>query len=368
MTDRYFEEGEARARALGNRGPLELDAQGMLARHVLDTYWREGFYVFEGVVQPDELRELVTDFESVLDRAPRASGAHEDARGRPAIGTDFERPSFKFARPLSDPNGGTGEIGGRYQAKMVEHAPPPGAPTQVVLQMSGILQLMDSALRLYGHPQLLRVAEQINGPDFTPFTDTIWVKQPGLGASVSWHQDGTTHWDNPELDAGTHGFNFMVQLYGTTPQNALWVVPGTHHDGKIDIRERLATTGGTDRLPDAVPMLCQPGDVAICNRQVLHGSFANTSEHPRATFVFGFHRRASVLGAQGWWSETPYDDARILARSRIIALAVDARRQRFPTEVAYEHAALAEAGVVAHWDEAARESVLKNYNLNDLGI
>ena len=53
--------------------------------------------------------------------------------------------------------------------------------------MSGILQLGDSFLRLYGHPRLLAIAEQINGPDFTPFTDTIWVKPAGLGASVAWH-------------------------------------------------------------------------------------------------------------------------------------------------------------------------------------
>lgn len=30
---------------------------------------------------------------------------------------------------------------------------------------SGALQLMDAYLRLYGHPRLLTVAEQINGPD-----------------------------------------------------------------------------------------------------------------------------------------------------------------------------------------------------------
>lgn len=367
MTDSYYVEGERRAFELGNRGPIEFNADGKLRDGILDAYWRTGFYVFEGVVRGDELDELIADFEHALERAPSSSESSTDAKGRPPIGAEFERRSFRFVKPLSDPHGGTPSTFGRYPAKMSEPEPPPDAPEEVILQLSGILQLMDSGLRLYGHPQLLSVAEQINGPDFTPFTDTIWVKEPGLGASVAWHQDCTTHWDNPEMDQGTHGFNFMMQLYDTTPGNALWVVPGTHKVGKIDIVARLEANGGSDRLPDAVPMLCQAGDVAICNRQVLHGSFANTSPAMRATFVFGFHRRASVLGVKGWAPE-PYDETRIHARSRLIALAVDARQQRFPDEPRYVYQPLVDEVEDNRWNDGAREHLLKNYNLNDLGI
>ena len=56
--------------------------------------------------------------------------------------------------------------------------------------MGGMCQIMDSGLRLYGHPDLLAVAASINGDDFVPYNDAIFVKQPGLGGSVSWHQDG----------------------------------------------------------------------------------------------------------------------------------------------------------------------------------
>ncbi|MGB1682545.1 MAG: phytanoyl-CoA dioxygenase family protein, partial [Acidimicrobiales bacterium] len=81
------------------------------------------------------------------------------------------------------------------------------------------------------HPQLLAAAASINGPDFVPYNDAIFVKKPGLGASVGWHQDGATHWDNPAWHPDIHGFNFQVQLYPTTAANALWVVPGSHHHG-----------------------------------------------------------------------------------------------------------------------------------------
>ena len=367
MHEDYYFEGEQRALSLGNRGPMAFNANGALRADIAEAYWESGFYVFEGAVRGDELNELVADFEGVLARAPVSSTSQTDATGRPAIGSELELPSFRFAKPLSDPYGGTSVSGGRYQAKMIEPEAPDDAPDEVLLNISSPLQLMDSALRLYGHPDLLRIAEQINGPDFTPFSESIWVKQPGWGPSVAWHQDGTTHWDNPDLDDGTHGFNFMLQLYGSRPANALWVVPGTHNQGKIDIKALVAANGGSDRLPDAVPMLCNAGDVAICNRQVLHGSFANTSSAMRATYVFGFHRRASVLGVQGRGKKR-YDEARIHQRSRLIALAADARRQRFPDGPSYIYRPLARELDDNRWNDTTREGVLKNYNLNDLGI
>ena len=154
----------------------------------------------------------------------------------------------------------------------------------------------------------------INGDDFVPYNDATFVKQPGLGGSVSWHQDGVTHWDNPEWDSGIHGFNFQVQLYDTSARSCLWVVPGTHTEGKIDIKTRVANNNGSEKLPDAVPLYCNAGDVTIVNRQALHGSFANTSDDLRISLTFGFHRRRSVLGATGALSESEsvrYDEERI---------------------------------------------------------
>ena len=59
--------------------------------------------------------------------------------------------------------------------------------------------------------------------------------------------------------------------------------------------ERVAANDGSTRLPDAVPMLCEPGDVAVQNRQCLHGSFANASPDARITFVWGFFPRDSII-------------------------------------------------------------------------
>ncbi len=368
----YFAEGKKRAMSLGNRGPLNVNPDGTIADDILEQYNRYGFYILEGLVSPTELDEIHQDVKHLFERAPVDSGSNLDSQGRPAITTEFERSTFQFAKPLSDPMGGTNAAHGRYPVKMSELKACDDAPNEVILQVNGNLQMMDSCLRLYGHPQLLQLAEAVNCSDFTPFTDALWVKEPGLGAAVAWHQDGWTHWQNPDLDRDTHGFNFMAQLYKTTPANALWVVPESHDSGKIDIKSVIEENHQSDQLPGAVPMLCEAGDVAICNRQILHCSFPNNSPDPRTTFVFGFHRRASVLNAKGWdfMSKKPtrYDAERIHQRSRIITLAIDARQQRFPDEPRYNYQPLAGQEEENRFNAETRQSLLKNYNQTDLGI
>ncbi len=82
----YQRDGETRAYALGNRGPIRLGADGRLERDILDAYWKHGFYVFENVVGRAELDELRADVERVLAGAPVSPDAELDRHGRPAIG------------------------------------------------------------------------------------------------------------------------------------------------------------------------------------------------------------------------------------------------------------------------------------------
>ena len=363
----YCQDGEARAYALGNRGPIRFTDDGKLHPDILDAYWRCGFYVFEGVLGPEELADIEADFLAIRERLPTERGSPVDAQGRPAISADRTAPNLIWVKPLSDPLGGTAFAHGRHPVKMFEPTPTSDAPAEVVYVIMGSLQFSEACLRVYGHPQLLAVAAAINGDDFTPFNEALWMKEPGRGGSVAWHQDGWTHWDSPEWDAGTHGFNFMGQLYGCTPANGLWVVPGSHAIGKADIKAMVAEAG-TERLPQAVPLVCKPGDVAITNRQAVHGSFANTSPDWRVTVNFGFHRSRSVLGVESGGVHNPitvYTAERIEERARMIGYAIDARRQRFPHEAPYVYAPHADK--TWRWDDAAREAV-KDYNLLDLGI
>jgi hypothetical protein len=369
MDEAYLREGEKRAFALGNRGPIRFAATGELDPAIVEAYWRCGFYVFEGVLRPEELLDIERDLHDIQERLPVEKGAAVDSKGRPALAVDCSAPCLHWAKPLSDPWGGTDAANGRHPVKMAEPEAASDAPKEVVFLILGSLQFSEASLRVYGHPGLLGVAAAINGPDFAPFNEALWIKEPGRGASVAWHQDGVTHWNSPDWDQGSHGFNFMGQLYGCTAANGVWVVPGSHKAGKIDIKA-LVDKAGTELLPDAVPIICAPGDVAMTNRQALHGSFANTSKNWRVTVNFGFHRRKSVLGvtAGGIHNKAAtYDAERIKERARLIGYGIDARRQRFPDETPFIYKPHADAGLIYRWDAKAKAG-LKDYNLLDLSI
>lgn len=365
--------GEARARGMTNRGPVRLGPDGHLHPDILAAYGEHGFYVFEGVVDPAEIDELRADVAEMIDRAPVRVGADVDAHGRPILGLDWAIRPYLMIEPLSDPWGGTDLLAGRHPTKMAEARPDAGAPEAVPYLMFGMCQAMASGLRLYGHPHLLAIAASINGDDFVPYNDAIFVKQAGLGGPVAWHQDGATHWDSPDWDMGIHGFNFQVQLHRTTAANALWVVPGTHRVGRVDIPALVAANGGSDLLPDAVPLLCEPGDVTVVNRQALHGSFANTSPDPRVSLTFGFHRRSSVLGVRGRLTMKGnggpvYDEQRIFERSAVIAVAIDARHRHRPDEVPYTYLPFAGLEDDFRAGGTNADRVLRDYFTRDLAI
>ncbi len=366
---RYREEGTQQALALYNRGPIRFNDEGLLDPAILESYSRCGFYIFEGVLNEEELQAIDRDLVDLQERAPVSKGAQVDHLGRPAFNASCHPNTILWAKPLSDQYGGSEHNYGRHPAKMYEPLPPAEAPEYVMQIVNGSLQFSEACLLVYGHPQLLTIAETILGEDFTPFNERLWIKQPRLGGSVAWHQDGVTHWDNPELDENTHGFNFMAQPYGCDAANGLWVVPGSHRKGKVDINA-LVEDAGSDRLPDAVPLICNPGDVVICNRQSLHASFANTSPQLRVTLNFGFHRRRSVLNMPGKIIENPeaiYDEKYIRERSRVIMYAIDARQKRFPHEPPFVYKPFAGQNETYRWTPEAKAGLV-DYQLQDIRI
>jgi phytanoyl-CoA dioxygenase PhyH len=366
----YIKNGEKRAKALGNRGPIKYDKAGKLHPDILEAYRKYGFYIFEDAITSEELAELRSDIERVLERAPVNPDSDLDRAGNRALGAEFIRPSYRFAKPLSDPLGGTTKNKGRHPVKMLDPTPSEDAPDWTIELLIGNLQLMESCLRLYGHPGLLAAAEAMNGSDFVPYNEVVFIKEPGLGPSVAWHQDGTTHWDAPDWDQNAHGFNFMTQLYPSTAANCVWVLPGSHKLGKVDIVE-LVQKSGSERIDGAVPMICNAGDVMMVNRQLVHGSFANSSPDRRVTVNAGFFPRKRVLNvttSQLNGTEEMYDANRIHERSRMIAIAIDARRQRYPDEFSYQYQPLSAELDKNRFNAENQQNYIRNYNLKDIYI
>jgi hypothetical protein len=238
----YLKAGEARARSLGNKGPVRFDADGNLHPDIVAAYWKHGFYIFEGVIGSDEIAALRADALNMLERAPALPGGKLDTQGRPAMGRDWAREPFTFIKPLSDPWGGTDKLNGRHPSKM----------------------------------------------------------------------------------------------------------------------------------PEAVPLICNAGEVTMVNRQCLHGSFANSSPDIRISLTFGFHRRRSVLGAKAGLSMTQqnvvYDEQRIFERAAVIPIAIDARHQHYPAETPYKYQPFADRASEFRYIPETCDRWIKDYNTKDLAI
>ncbi|MDA9113039.1 phytanoyl-CoA dioxygenase family protein [Gammaproteobacteria bacterium] len=365
----YLVEGEKRALNLNNRGPISFENDGSLASNIRQAYSKYGFYIFEGALGDEEVRDIKDDIKELRSKFPTGPESTITATGEPAMNADSKSLTLLWSKPLGDPLGGTELANGRHQIKMFEPEAKEDAPMAVPLILLGSLQFSDACLRTYANPNILRVAESINGKDFAPFNEALFIKEPGVGAAVSWHQDGVTHWDNENFNEDIHGFNFMAQAYGSTAVNGVWVMPGTHKTGKIDIKKLVEETG-SERLEGAVPIVCNPGDVVICNRQILHGSFPNCGFEPRITVNFGFHKRSSVLGTKGGGihSESQVFDEKVIERrSRAMGYAIEARKQKYPSEAAYSYQPFKDSGSSFEWNEQSRKD-LKDYNLEDLSI
>ncbi len=367
--EKYLKAGEKKAFKLGNRGPISFNSQGLLSKDIIDAYSKFGFYIFENVINERELNDIEKDLDSLRSSFPTGPESLVDSRGNPAMNAKSKALTIVWSKPLGDPFGGTELANGRHQVKMFEPKPSSDAPETVPLILLGTLQFSDACLRTYAHPKLLKIAENINGKDFAPFNEALFIKEPGIGAAVSWHQDGVTHWDSNDFEEGIHGFNFMAQVYGSTAVNGVWVLPGTHKVGKIDIK-KLIQESGSERLDGAVPIVCNPGDVVICNRQLLHGSFPNCGFEKRVTVNFGFHKRSSVLGVKGGGihSESQVFDEEIISRrTKPLGYAIEARKEKYPNEEPYEYQPFKESNESFIWNNEARKTLV-DYNLEDLSI
>jgi len=150
------------------------------------------------------------------------------------------------------------------------------------------------------------------------------------------------------------------------------VVPGSQKRGKIDIKALVAENGGSEQIPDAVPLVCDAGDVTIVNRQMLHGSFANSSPDMRISLTFGFHRRSSVLGAKAALAmegdNVCYDERRIFERSAVIQVAIDARQQAHPDKPRFRYKPFNGLEEDFRFNDATFDSVIKDYFIKDLAI
>lgn len=301
---------------LRSQGDLGAGGSGgrVLGAPQLAELRERGYYLLHGLIDGAEVGELLVETRRLIDRAPAAPGAPDDARGIPVSHPE----DYVFAR-----DSGGGPVLNRIRFPLWRSRP---------------------FLEAYGNPRILHAAYDLYGGLLVPFDESIVLKLPYHGAGFAWHQDGSFKTGA----AAERGHNFGIYLTSSTVANgALHVLPGSHRRGILDLQGMASRHGFA--LPGAAAAPAGPGDANVHSRSIAHGSPPNASPELRATWYVGFHHRAAISGV--------WDAAAIEARRLLIPLAVEARRRsgRFPQEEPFPYQRLGLEPPAA----AARERALR---------
>ena len=103
----YLKAGKKRALSLSNRGQIRFNNDGTLHKEIIDSYSKNGFYIFEKVFSNDELNDWEKDYLDILEKFPVNRTSKIDIKGRPAIASDCKANILYWSKPLADPFGGT---------------------------------------------------------------------------------------------------------------------------------------------------------------------------------------------------------------------------------------------------------------------
>ena len=160
-------------------------------------------------------------------------------------------------------------------------------------------------------PAVLDAVEDLIGPDIRLFHLTVWPKDPGSGAYVSWNQDATYF----ALDPVCHVTAWVALTDAPVESGCMEVVPGSHKLGQMrhaemQDPENLLSRGqalavDVDRTRTAF-MPVKAGQFSLHHTHLVHNSRPNR-----------YHDRRIGLGI----SYIP-THARCTARNRVTAMLV----------------------------------------------
>ena len=254
----------------------------MLSPAQVAHYRRHGYVVVRGLVSGAEIALLRDAVRQLLDEAPVGPDQPHDRDGNPVP----HPRDYSFLQPADG--------------------------TPVLNRISAPLARSADVLKVYAGPRLLQAVEALYGHDWVPFSESIVVKLPHVGAPFAWHQDGRF----ATGEVAERGVNFGIYLYDSDESNGcLYVVPHSHRGGRVDVAAQAAAHG--ERLPGSIPVPVAAGDVIVHSRNLVHGSFTNRSSEQRVTVYFGYHARATVEGE--------FAAEQIRRRAQVVELALAAR-------------------------------------------
>ena len=141
-------------------------------------------------------------------------------------------------------------------------------------------------------PAMLDYVEDLIGPDFFQWGGGFFVKYPGEGNLVPWHQD-SQYWPLSPRKTVTASLAFYD---GTKDNGAMQVLAGSHRSGQIphhDVSGKEYMLGqeiDADKvdLSQAVTLELKTGEISLHDEALAHGSGPNQADTPRAALTMRF--------------------------------------------------------------------------------
>ncbi len=172
----------------------------------------------------------------------------------------------------------------------------PGQPTPMIY-FQGAWLAEEAFHDILFFPKLTRPLRQLLGtPRVRFWHDQIFYKPARHGGVVAWHQD-YSYWTRTEPIGHITCF---VALDDTTLENGcLHVIPGSHRWPLLPTVPLTGTAADMDAIKQVLspeqlaqfkptPISLKAGQCSFHHPLLLHGSYANTSDHPRRGVVLNF--------------------------------------------------------------------------------
>jgi phytanoyl-CoA dioxygenase PhyH len=140
---------------------------------------------------------------------------------------------------------------------------------------------------LVRHPAVLAAVEDLIGPDLLVYHLTMWIKEPGDDAFVSWHQDGTYFGLDP---ADRHVTAWVALTDSTLETGCVTALPGSHRLGQLPhtmhrAAANLLSNGQQVEMEldsgRVEPLAMHAGEFSLHHTHLLHSSAPNRGSDRR---------------------------------------------------------------------------------------
>lgn len=173
-----------------------------------------------------------------------------------------------------------------------------GAPLVRMVQWPSYHNAALNAVRL--DPRYLAILAPLIGSDLKQIINQLHWKAPGSLGDFAWHQDSRFRKpDSVYRNLGSSYVQTGLAIDPHTPESgAMRFIPRSHAAGPLDLdtsTEVLGTEMSDEALVAAgidpatvVDLVLDPGDVALWNPYLVHGSGRNRADHQRRLYINGY--------------------------------------------------------------------------------